>query len=535
MLGRTPARLEPGPPRGRGDRRAPLGQAMRAERLAHRGLPRPAPRRLDRVAGDDLPRRARAPAARRGEIVSVSRDITERKAPSNSSPTGALHDALTGLPNRALLRDRLTTRCAARPARRAARGAVPRPRPLQAGQRHPRPRRRRPAARRASPTRLRAAVRAGDTVARLGGDEFAVLLRGRRRRAPTPRRRRAHRCGAAPSPFDVDGDEVFARRQHRHRALPRDGYSAPRTLLRDADTAMYRAKAAARPHRRVFDAAMHADAARAPGARGRPPPRHRRATSSRCTTSRSSTCADGAIVGVEALRPLARTPSAAWCPPTTFIPLAEETRAHRPPIGAGCCARPAARPRAWRRRRARPAASRSTSRPPAATAATSSTQVRAALDATTALDPAASTLEITESALMDDRDAPRRMLRALRDARRPPRHRRLRHRLLVAGLPQPLPGRRAQDRPLVRRRPRPTTATATPSCARSSTLARASACARWPRASRRRSSAGPPARPGLRRRPGLPLRSSDARRRPDTPARRVELSAPPRVAAAARG
>ena len=74
----------------------------------------------------------------------------------------AEHDALTDLPNRLLLNDRLARAIAlARRYERRARGAVPRLRPLQAHQRHPRPRHRRPGAAARSPggSNLRARLR----------------------------------------------------------------------------------------------------------------------------------------------------------------------------------------------------------------------------------------------------------------------------------------------------------------------------------------------------------------------------------------
>ena len=64
-------------------------------------------------------------------------------------------------------------------------------------------------------------------------------------------------------------------------------------------------------------------------------------------------------------------------------------------------------------------------------------------------------LEVAESALLDDLDATGDALRGAQGARRTARHRRLRHRRVVAHLPAAVPVRRAEDRPHVRRGPRP--------------------------------------------------------------------------------
>ena len=71
------------------------------------------------------------------------------------------------------------------------------------------------------------------------------------------------------------------------------------------------------------------------------------------------------------------------------------------------------------------------------------------------VDPGSICLELTESLLMDQTESSRDTLRAIARPRLPRFHRRLRHRLLVARLPPDVPGRRGQDRQVVRRRPRP--------------------------------------------------------------------------------
>ncbi len=106
--------------------------------------------------------------------------------------------------------------------------------------------------------RLEGCVRLVDTVARLGGDEFVVLLD--ESREPDGATRVANRIieelGRA---FLVGGRELFTGASIGI-ALSDPHYKTPGELLRDADTAMYRAKADGRGRFVIFDAAMHARA-----------------------------------------------------------------------------------------------------------------------------------------------------------------------------------------------------------------------------------------------------------------------------------
>jgi diguanylate cyclase (GGDEF)-like protein/PAS domain S-box-containing protein len=106
-------------------------------------------------------------------------------------------------------------------------------------------------------SRLEGCVRAGDTVARLGGDEFAVLLA-----APTSEtetRAAAERIlDGLLAPVRVENREVVVRSSIGIAMEPVDGADAD-GLLRDADVAMYLAKAEGKGRAAVFAPSMHAE------------------------------------------------------------------------------------------------------------------------------------------------------------------------------------------------------------------------------------------------------------------------------------
>ena len=169
---------------------------------------------------------------------------------------GALHDALTGLPNRTLFLDRLEQ--SLRRARRSAGGGgaavlfldldrfkvVNDSLGHQAGDR----------LLQAVAHRLDAALRPGDTVARMGGDEFTLLLEDvtdAREATVVAERVLATLDGL----FTVAGRELVVSGSI---GIALGGPDAdPEGLIRDADVAMYRAKAAGKARHAVFDARMH--------------------------------------------------------------------------------------------------------------------------------------------------------------------------------------------------------------------------------------------------------------------------------------
>lgn len=106
--------------------------------------------------------------------------------------------------------------------------------------------------------RLESCIREVDMVARLGGDEFAILLDGipDGREATNMARRIQEKLS---SPFNLSGHEVFTTTSIGI-ALSSTGYDYPENMLRDADTAMYRAKAQGKACYEVFDKGMHTHA-----------------------------------------------------------------------------------------------------------------------------------------------------------------------------------------------------------------------------------------------------------------------------------
>jgi diguanylate cyclase (GGDEF)-like protein/excisionase family DNA binding protein len=105
--------------------------------------------------------------------------------------------------------------------------------------------------------RLRECMRTADTVARLGGDEFAILLEDVQAQADAIAASERV-VGALAEPLEVAGRDVSVRAS-MGVALDRGVMTVTATeLLRDADTAMYHAKANSRGRFELFEVAMHA-------------------------------------------------------------------------------------------------------------------------------------------------------------------------------------------------------------------------------------------------------------------------------------
>ena len=164
----------------------------------------------------------------------------------------ALHDSLTGLPNRSLFLDRMRHALA-----RAARDSEPVAvlfcdldgfKTVNDSLGH------RTGDRLLVMVaeRLAERLRPGDTIARLGGDEFAVLLE--ELREPGDAARAAQRLlDALEAPFELRGREFYLSASIGIAA----GRGDAETLLRDADLAMYRAKSRGKGRYAVYEPGMH--------------------------------------------------------------------------------------------------------------------------------------------------------------------------------------------------------------------------------------------------------------------------------------
>jgi diguanylate cyclase (GGDEF)-like protein len=190
-------------------------------------------------------------------IVSLT-DITERKRAEALLQHAAFHDALTGLPNRALFLDRLRQALERSRRRPDFHFAVlfldfDRFKVINDSLGHPVG----DQLLIASAQRLTACVRALDTVARLGGDEFILLLEDVQEQAATEVAGRIQQ--ALQTPFEAGGHSV-AVSASIGIVLGTSEAERPEDILRDADAAMYRAKAHGKARYEIFRAEIRDEA-----------------------------------------------------------------------------------------------------------------------------------------------------------------------------------------------------------------------------------------------------------------------------------
>ena len=203
----------------------------------------------------------RGPDGQPQYFVNQIEDVTERRAAQRRLSDMALHDTLTGLPNRALLQDRLTQELATA-AREGTTTAVlfldlDRFKHVNDSFGHA-----------AGDTllqtiadRLQQVVRPNDTVARQGGDEFVILCTGLNDRADLTRIL-SRINDAVERPVRIEDHVVSVGVSIGVAFADATTTTSPDALLRDADTAMYRAKGRGRALAEVHTDALREDALR---------------------------------------------------------------------------------------------------------------------------------------------------------------------------------------------------------------------------------------------------------------------------------
>ena len=220
-----------------------------------------AARELDEATRNAL---EKAVAERTAELQEINRrleaEIADRRQAETRAQHLADHDALTGLPNRRLLEDRLTQALALSRRNRKQTAVMfvdlDRFKHINDSLGHAAGDR----VLKECAERLVRQLRVGDTICRMGGDEFVVVLPEIKRAADA-----AHVAGkileTVAMPFRVEGQDLLITPSVGISVFPDDGKDAE-TLIRNADAAMYHAKETGRANYQFFTEQMNLAASR---------------------------------------------------------------------------------------------------------------------------------------------------------------------------------------------------------------------------------------------------------------------------------
>jgi len=348
---------------------------------------------------------------RRGRVtgaVMVFHDVSAARALASKMSHLAQHDSLTDLPNRILLKDRLTQAIATACRRRHelavlfldldrfkhindSLGHAVGDRVLQS-----------------VAQRLRTCVRASDTVSRQGGDEFVILL-SHLTHAQDAAVSASKILVALATPHRIDQHELHLTASIGIVTYPDNGTDAE-TLMKHADFAMYQAKDAGRNNYQFFELEMTERAEE----------RHSLETGLQHALKRKEfelyyqpkmNLATGGVIGVEALIRW-RHPERGLVSPAQFIPTAEEC-GFIVPIGRWVLREACRQSRAWQDVGLAPIRVAVNVSAVELRAKDFVSSVQAILEET-GLDPPCLELELTETSLMQDLKSTVAVLRALK-------------------------------------------------------------------------------------------------------------------------
>jgi diguanylate cyclase (GGDEF)-like protein len=202
----------------------------------------------------------RDPDGRAVSLMGVAMNITERKAAEQRIAHMAQHDALTGLPNRLLLKDRIS-QAVLKGMRSRSKVAVlfidlDRFKNINDSLGHESG----DQLLQTVAKRIKTCLREGDTVSRLGGDEFVIVL---------PEINGSHDVSVVAAkvlevlsqPYHLQGQDLHVSASIGTALFPEDGEDAE-TLMRNADAAMYHAKDSGRANYQFFTEHMNIAAQR---------------------------------------------------------------------------------------------------------------------------------------------------------------------------------------------------------------------------------------------------------------------------------